>query len=74
MRDHFEYCAGLVGIEHLAFGPDTLYGDHVALHRIFAHLLSLGSASPEWASPEWASPEWASPDWASPNWASPNWG
>lgn len=43
VMDHFEYCAGLVGIEHLAFGPDTLYGDHVALHRIFAHLLSLGS-------------------------------
>jgi membrane dipeptidase len=43
VMDHFEYCAGLVGIEHLAFGPDTLYGDHVALHRIFAHLLSLAS-------------------------------
>jgi membrane dipeptidase len=43
--DHFLYCAELVGIEHVAFGPDTLYGDHVALHRIFAHLLSLGSAT-----------------------------
>jgi len=42
--DHFRYCADLVGIEHLAFGPDTLYGDHVALHRIFAHLLSLSAA------------------------------
>src|SRR5215831_15234976 len=44
VMDHFEYCAGLVGIEHVAFGPDTLYGDHVALHRIFAHLLSIGAA------------------------------
>jgi membrane dipeptidase len=31
----------LVGLKHVAFGPDTLYGDHVALHRTFAHLLSL---------------------------------
>ena len=36
VMDHFRYCADLVGIEHVAFGPDTLYGDHVALHRIFA--------------------------------------
>jgi len=43
VMDHFRYCADLVGIEHLAFGPDTLYGDHVALHRIFAHLLSLSA-------------------------------
>lgn len=43
VMDHFQYCADLVGIEHLAFGPDTLYGDHVALHRIFAPLLSLGA-------------------------------
>ncbi len=45
VMDHFLYCANLVGVEHLAFGPDTLYGDHVALHRIFAHLLSLGRAT-----------------------------
>jgi len=43
VMDHFQYCAELVGIEHVAFGPDTLYGDHVALHRIFAHLLSLSA-------------------------------
>ncbi len=41
--DHFRYCADLVGIDHLAFGPDTLYGDHVRLHKIFAHLLSLAA-------------------------------
>ncbi|HEY1618375.1 MAG TPA: membrane dipeptidase, partial [Streptosporangiaceae bacterium] len=29
VMDHFEYCAELVGLEHVAFGPDTLYGDHV---------------------------------------------
>ena len=41
VMDHFLYCADLVGLEHVAFGPDTLYGDHVALHRTFAHLLNL---------------------------------
>jgi membrane dipeptidase len=44
VMDHFRYCADLVGIGHVAFGPDTLYGDHVALHRIFARLLSIGTA------------------------------
>ncbi|HEY3907059.1 MAG TPA: membrane dipeptidase [Streptosporangiaceae bacterium] len=44
VMDHFKYIADLVGIEHVAFGPDTLYGDHVALHRIFAHLLSIKAA------------------------------
>jgi len=41
VMDHFRYCADLVRIDHVAFGPDTLYGDHVALHRIFAHLLAI---------------------------------
>jgi len=44
VMDHFRYCVDLVGVEHVAFGPDTLYGDHVQLHRIFAHLLSLGAS------------------------------
>jgi membrane dipeptidase len=43
VMDHFHYCADLVGVEHVAFGPDTLYGDHVAMHRIFAHLLRTGA-------------------------------
>jgi membrane dipeptidase len=43
VMDHFQYCADLAGIEHVAFGPDTLYGDHVALHTTFAHLLSLAA-------------------------------
>jgi membrane dipeptidase len=41
VMDHFRYCVDLVGLDHVAFGPDTLYGDHVALHRTFAHLLNL---------------------------------
>jgi membrane dipeptidase len=43
VMDHLEYCAELVGIEHVAFGPDTLYGDHVQLHTVFAHLLGASS-------------------------------
>jgi membrane dipeptidase len=44
VMDHFRYCADLVGIDHVAFGPDTLYGDHVQLHRIFADMLGIGRA------------------------------
>jgi membrane dipeptidase len=43
VMDHFRYCVELVGIDHVAFGPDTLYGDHVALHRVFARLLAIGA-------------------------------
>lgn len=39
VMDHFVYCLDLVGVDHVAFGPDTLYGDHVQLHAVFADLL-----------------------------------
>jgi len=42
--EHFEYCANLVGIDHVAFGPDTMYGDHVGLHHAFARHLSIASS------------------------------
>jgi membrane dipeptidase len=42
--EHFEYCVNLVGIDHVAFGPDTLFGDHVALHHAFARQLSIKAA------------------------------
>ncbi len=42
--EHFEYVKDLVGIDHVTFGPDTLYGDHVALHHAFAaHLSTKGT-------------------------------
>ena len=41
VMEHFEYIKNLVGIDHVAFGPDTLYGDHVALHHIFSAFFSL---------------------------------
>jgi membrane dipeptidase len=34
--DHFEYIVDLVGIDHVAFGPDVLYGDHTALLEVLA--------------------------------------
>lgn len=39
VMDHFRYCVELVGVDHVGFGPDTLYGDHVGLHTVFADLL-----------------------------------
>lgn len=42
VMDHFAYCVDLVGIEHVSFGPDTLFGDHVGLHKAFAQQLSIG--------------------------------
>lgn len=42
--EHFEYVANLVGIDHVAFGPDTLFGDHVGLHHAFARNMSIDSA------------------------------
>jgi membrane dipeptidase len=43
VMDHFLYCVDLVGIDHVAFGPDTLYGNHVDLHTVFGPLLQIGS-------------------------------
>ncbi|MBC7091373.1 MAG: membrane dipeptidase [Nitrososphaeria archaeon] len=44
VMEHFEYIVKLVGIDHVAFGPDTLFGDHVALHHTFAKELSITTA------------------------------
>jgi len=41
VMEHFEYVKDLVGIDHVTFGPDTLYGDHVGLHHAFADQLSI---------------------------------
>ncbi len=43
VMEHFEYVADLVGIDHVTFGPDTLYGDHVGLHHAYAAQLSIGA-------------------------------
>jgi membrane dipeptidase len=42
VMEHVSYCVDLVGIDHVALGPDTLFGDHVGLHHAFAEALSIG--------------------------------
>lgn len=44
VMEHFEYVARLVGIEHVGFGPDTLYGDHVGIHGVYASAFGLAQA------------------------------
>lgn len=44
VMDHFQYCVDLMGLEHVTFGPDTLYGDHVGLHKVFAANLGVHQA------------------------------
>lgn len=44
VMEHFEYIAKLVGIDHVAFGPDTIYGNHVGLHNVYAAALSIQHA------------------------------
>ena len=45
VMDHFTHCVELIGIDHITFGPDTLFGDHVGLHEAFASNLSIGEAT-----------------------------
>ncbi len=40
--EHFEYIADKAGIDHVSFGTDGLYGDHVGLHHLFAKSLATG--------------------------------
>jgi len=44
VMDHFTYCVDLVGIDSVAFGPDTNFGDHVGLHDSFSGHLNTGQA------------------------------
>ena len=47
VMEHFEYVRNLVGVDHVSFGPDTLYGDHVGLHNAYAGKLSLKTVQGE---------------------------
>jgi membrane dipeptidase len=55
VMDHFKYCVDKFGIENVAFGPDTLYGDHVGLHKAFAAHLAVQdmTAGPEFERVEY---------------------
>ncbi len=50
--EHFEYCANLVGIDHVSFGPDALFGDHVGLHHALSEALSISQSRGELAYEE----------------------
>jgi len=41
VMDHFRYCVDLVGIEHVGFGPDTFFGDHMGLHHAMSERLGV---------------------------------
>jgi membrane dipeptidase len=45
VMQHFEYCAELVGLDHVTFGPDTNFGDHVGWHQAFSMQLAMGERS-----------------------------
>jgi membrane dipeptidase len=45
---HVEYCLELLGPDHVALGPDTFFGDHVALHRL--HPTTLPSPDHPWVA------------------------
>jgi membrane dipeptidase len=42
--DHLQYCVDLVGAEHVAFGPDTMYGDHCGLHVALSKVFPTGDS------------------------------
>lgn len=49
VMEHFEYCVELVGIDQVAFGPDTFFGDHVGLHELYAGAFDTGEVpTHEW--------------------------
>lgn len=37
IMDHVDYLAGLVGVDHVGFGPDTFFGDHIGFYRALGH-------------------------------------
>lgn len=41
VMEHFEYVVDLVGIDHVGFGVDATYGDHVGVHHVYAAKLSV---------------------------------
>ena len=42
VMEHFEYCVDLVGLDHVSFGPDTVFGDHVGFHEAYAAHMDAG--------------------------------
>jgi membrane dipeptidase len=63
--EHMEYLIGLLGIDYVGAGPDTLWGDHVKLHdiwfnrdgRVITRLRRRREARREEARPEGVGPD-----------------
>ena len=45
VMDHFQYCVDLVGLDHVCFGLDLLYGDHVGLHDVLAGHMAMATVT-----------------------------
>src|SRR5437867_4430472 len=39
---HVEYCIDVMGIDHVGFGPDLVFGDHVGFHELYAGSMDTG--------------------------------
>ena len=46
VMEHFEYIVDLVGIDHVGFGADTTYGDHVGIHQLYAAAFTFDELDP----------------------------
>lgn len=44
VMEHFEKAVETMGIDHVAFGPDTMFGDHVGMHHKFERELGIAQA------------------------------
>jgi membrane dipeptidase len=45
VMEHVEYCIEVMGIDHVGFGPDLVFGDHVGLHRLYAGAMDTGTVA-----------------------------
>lgn len=43
VMEHVEHCIDVMGIDHVGFGPDLVFGDHVGLHRLYADEMDTGA-------------------------------
>ena len=44
IMDHVDYIVKRVGVDHVAIGTDSIFGDHVGLHRVALKLMDLVAA------------------------------
>ena len=51
VMEHFEYVKDLCGVDHVGFGPDTVFGDHVGLHGVYSSALSIDKAAARRGAP-----------------------